>query len=663
MPNTGKRKFTFLPLALVVVLVGIGAIIVGNDARRNMLRANAEANATSWSRYIIEHLPKIAEIVAGTQPLEIASSDILARATYGRINQFRIYDTSGNLRLDSTSPDFRPTKDDPGTVSEKEARGILNGGRNLFQFIDSGTGPTLRHGARIIIPLTEFGKSIGLLEMFTDETAVWQTLQTQFFQSALEGVMLVIVALMLPGFLYLRRSGQLEFAARRLRHTVEYDELTGALNRAALTAMLQNQIDTAGTRGMSVALHFIDLDHFKNVNDTCGHVVGDQLLAAAAQRLRKLFGTRERLARLGADEFAVCQPFHRASPEVVSDLGEDIVRELARPFRIGTSEIQIGASVGYSLFPRDGKTVADLVRAADIALFRAKERSRGRAVAFDPSMAAERQLHRRIESRLRSALANEEFEIYYQPVFCVDSLSLRGFEALLRLNDEDGTPIPPSVFIPIAEEVGLIGAIGHWTLRNAASTACNWPDDLVIAVNLSPAQFQSHNIPKIVSDVLVETSLLPRRLELEITENLLITETEKVLGELRAIKALGVSIALDDFGTGFSSLSYLWRFPFDKLKVDKSFMTDLAVPGSKSREILSTIVALGKVLNLKITAEGAETEAQAQVLRELECDLVQGFLFGHPLSPEGVAECLLQKVKVDSASPTTTTKTLRLKTA
>jgi EAL domain-containing protein (putative c-di-GMP-specific phosphodiesterase class I) len=250
---------------------------------------------------------------------------------------------------------------------------------------------------------------------------------------------------------------------------------------------------------------------------------------------------------------------------------------------------------------------------------------------------------------LRQALVNSEFEINFQPLYETSSDKLRGFEALLRLQDDDGKPIPPSEFIPIAEEIGLISDIGNWVLRESCRMAKQWPDDLVVAVNLSPAQFGSNSMADNVTDVLEWSGLPARRLELEVTESLLITDTEKVLAELMAIKALGVSIALDDFGTGYSSLSYLWRFPFDKLKVDKSFMSDVAVEGSKSREILATIIALGRVLDLKVTAEGVETEEQAEVLRELDCDLVQGYLFGRPMRAIDVAATVIRSADLQAS--------------
>ena len=643
-----KRTTGILPLIAAIVVVAIGALFVGNNSIWSMLRADTEASAMNWGEFVVSRVPQIDKILAGEEPMEIAAAYLWGRNEFGALRRFRIYDKSGYERLDSAQADFRPLSESGQLRRNLKAVSVFNTGETSFDFAEDAADDRSVYTARTLVPLTKEGEAVGVLEVISDETNNWTTLRGQFVRTGIEIAGLVLLAFLLPGILYLRRTGQLEFAANRLKHTVEYDALTGTLNRAAFSAVLRSQISTANANGQLVAIHFIDLDRFKNINDALGHSIGDQVLAATAQRLRRSLGTRERLARLGADEFAIMQPFYESAPEVVPQLGKDIVREMSRPFLIEGNEIQIGATVGYAVSPADGATVDELVRAADIALAHAKETARGEAVAFDHGMEAERHKRQRIEARLRHALAHQQFEIHYQPLYGVDGKALRGFEALLRLKDEDGTPISPEVFVPIAEETGLIGAIGHWVLVQSARTAREWPDDLMVSVNLSPIQFQSHDIPAVVKDVLKQTGLPARRLELEITESVLIADTDKVLQALREIKDLGVSIALDDFGTGYSSLGYLWSFPFDKLKVDKSFMTDLADSSSKSREILATIVALGKVLDLKITAEGVETKEQAEVLRSLDCDLVQGFLFGRPLDQDALAALLSARVQKEA---------------
>jgi diguanylate cyclase (GGDEF)-like protein len=645
MLRVAKRELgRLVPLAAATIVVGIGAYFVGFSAIEDMQRSHAEYVAHSFAKYLIQEVPDLGEMIGGKHAPAVTAAVIGRVKPIGTVFQFKVYNQSGILRGDSTlsAQGLVVGRDLEG--SDAAASGVLAANRASFK-LHEGDGETRPiYYSDILVPLLDGAHTIGVLGVLSDETETWPALFAQFRNVLIQVVVLIAAAFAIPGVLYLRKTRQLAKASKRLRQSTQYDELTDCLNRATFTRIVKDLVESVDDRGLSVAVHFIDLDRFKDVNESLGHAAGDELLKLTAQRLRKLMGTRERIARLGADEFAICQPYLASSPEVVADLAADIVRALSQPFDFGQSKVPGGASVGYSFYPRDGHTVEELFRSADLALHNAKARSRGRALAFDPSMESERQMRASIEARLRVALVNSEFEINFQPLYQTSTDRLVGFEALLRLTDNDGKPISPAEFIPIAEDTGLIHDIGLWVLRESCRMAKQWPEDLTIAVNLSPAQFAAGDMATMVRDVLAWSGLDPKRLELEVTESLLITDTDKVLKELMAIKALGASVALDDFGTGFSSLGYLWQFPFDKLKVDKSFMTDVAVEGSKSREILSTIIALGKVLNLKVTAEGVETIEQALVLRELRCDLVQGYLFGRPMRAIDVAATILKQV-------------------
>ncbi len=634
-----------IPLFLSVCVVTVGAYFVCNTAMTQILRVNTESKARLWSENIVRVAPAIEDVVLGRASLDLGTQATLRRHVPGSIHHYRIFDNSGRLRWDSR--DYSPiTKPLDVAEIDAEASSVLAENQNVFHLREFAQAEETVRLSVAMIPLDYRSRTIGVLEVAVDTSAQWAALSTILFQVLAQILGLVFVAFLLPGILYLRRSGQLEFLAGRLHRNEEYDELTGTLNRAAFSRVLERELGAASERGMSVAVHLIDLDRFQIVNDTRGHAVGDALLKMASDRLHKLFGIRERLARLGGDEFAICQPHFRNTDDAVDSLAKDVVRAMSKPFRIGDDEIQIGASLGHARSPADGKTASELFRAADIALSEAKAQGRGRSVAFDMAMEVERQARQDIEQRLRHALSTDGFELNFQPFYEISTGDLRGFEALLRLSDKEGMPISPDLFIPVAEDIGLIGEIGAWVLQESCRTASEWPEHLVVSVNLSPAQFNSHDMPELVRDTLKKTGMDARRLELEVTESLLIADTDKILKELRKLKKMGVSIALDDFGTGYSSLSYLWLFPFDKLKVDKTFMSDLAEVGSKSREILSTIVALGKVLDLKITAEGVETEVQAEVLRSLDCDLVQGFHYGRPMRLADVAATLLKSIEM-----------------
>jgi diguanylate cyclase (GGDEF)-like protein len=639
-----KNIARFAPLAIATVVVGLGAYFVGYTAISDMQRSHAEYVAKSFSDYLVEEVGDLEQMILGRHTPEVVAAIIGAVKPVGTVYEFRLFDQNGVLRGDSSMFARGLTVGRNVEGRSSTAVSVLSTGRSHFKMHEGDGVDTPRYYSDITVPLLDGKRTIGVLSVLSDETETWPGLFDQFRTVLLQVLALVAVAFGIPGMLYLRKTGQLAKTARTLRLTAQYDELTGCLNRATFTRIVRDLLDGSVDKGLSVAVHFIDLDRFKDVNESMGHAAGDELLKQAAQRLRKLMGTRERIARLGADEFAICQPHYEHSSQVVAELATDIARAMAKPFEINGKKVLCGASVGYSRYPRDGATVDELFHAADLALHNAKTRCRGKALSFDPGMESERQLRTSIEARLRTSLVNSEFEINFQPLYDTATDKLKGFEALLRMTDNDGKPISPAEFIPIAESTGLIHDIGLWVLREACRMAKQWPADLSVAVNLSPAQFAAGDMATMVRDVLVWSGMDPKRLELEITESVLITDTETVLKELMAIKALGVSIALDDFGTGFSSLGYLWRFPFDKLKVDKSFMAEIAVEGSKSREILSSIIALGKVLDLKVTAEGVETEEQALVLRELRCDLVQGYLFGRPMRAIDVAATIMRGV-------------------
>jgi diguanylate cyclase (GGDEF)-like protein len=635
-----KRLTGMVSVALAIIAVCIGGYFVGYSAITNMQRTHVQYIAANFAKDLAVAVPQLKKIALG-EVNELMANAILTRMrATGTVFKFEIYDQSGNLRGQSSFLSKRYVIPSDEAALRQRAREVFSDGHIHFT-LEEGTGERMpKFYSRIMVPLSVGNSVVGVLAVLSDETGTWPQMLSQFKTVIAQVLMLISFAFTIPAVIAVRKTGQLKAASRRLRQSSQYDALTGALNRAEFARVTQGDIEDAGNDGPSVAVHFIDLDRFKDINDTRGHAVGDELLKMVTLRLGQLLGTSERLARLGGNEFAICQPYPADTPGVVADLADKVVEAIAQPFVIDKLDVQIAASAGYAFYPADGQSVAELLRAADIALYKAKQSRRGKALAFNSSMEAERQFRQNIEIRLRHALANGEFEINFQPLYESSSVKLCGFEALLRLKDRNGVPIPPSDFIPVAEEVGLIGEIGQWVLRQSCRIAKQWPDDLVVSVNLSPAQFAGGSMAQMIKEALDWSGLRPQRLEVEVTESLLITDTDKILAELMAIKQLGVSIALDDFGTGYSSLSYLWRFPFDKLKVDKSFMSDLTTKGSKSREILATIIALGRVLGIKVTAEGVETEQQAEVLRELNCDLVQGYFFGRPMDATGVASTI-----------------------
>ena len=419
----------------------------------------------------------------------------------------------------------------------------------------------------------------------------------------------------------------------RIRHMSRHDELTELPNR---TKFIEDMAaaEPALERGEKAAVLCVNLDNFKSVNDGFGHAVGDRVLKQASARLWGSTRETDMLARLGADEFALLlRPVER--PADAAAIAERIVKTMAAPFTVDGHQIVIGASVGIAMAPADGESTDTLMKNADLALNRAKREGRSTYHFFESSMDAAIQQRRAIEAGLRLALERHELRLVYQPLVDVKEHRVNGLEALLRWDSAARGPVSPAEFIPVAEETGLIVPIGEWVLREACRTAAGWPAKVRVAVNLSPVQFRNQRLFETVQAALFEAGLPPTRLELEITESLLLAESEPVLQTLHRLRALGIRISMDDFGTGYSSLSYLRSFPFDKIKIDRSFMRDLDRKGD-SLTIIKAVIGLGRSLGMATTAEGVETEEQLNAVREYGCDEVQGFYFSRPLVPEAV---------------------------
>jgi diguanylate cyclase (GGDEF)-like protein/PAS domain S-box-containing protein len=428
-------------------------------------------------------------------------------------------------------------------------------------------------------------------------------------------------------------------AEDRIAHMARHDSLTGLPNRAHFREKLESVLADLD-RDSTVAVLCLDLDHFKTVNDTLGHQRGDQLLQVAAQRLRGALRDADFIARISGDEFSILQ-VAKDQPGAVTALARRLVDVMSTPIQLEDHRMQVGASVGISLAPADGTEADKLLKNADLALYRAKGEGRGTYRFFEPEMDARMQARREIELDLRNAVATGAFELHYQPIVDLKTNEISGFEALLRWNNPQRGPIPPLEFIPIAEETGLIVPIGEWVLREACAQAARWPEHIRIAVNLSPAQFKDASLVTAVIGALAASGLAPNRLELEITESVLLLDSDATLQTLHQLRSLGLSISMDDFGTGYSSLSYLRKFPFDKIKIDQSFIRELA-DGGDSLAIVRAVTGLGSSLGISTVAEGVETAEQLNRLKAEGCNAVQGFYFGAP-RPAAEATAFLNK--------------------
>ena len=413
-------------------------------------------------------------------------------------------------------------------------------------------------------------------------------------------------------------------AEERIAHMARHDALTDLPNRVLLRERLQHELKRV-KRGESLAVLCLDLDHFKSINDTLGHPIGDEFLKLVADRLRGCTREPDTIARLGGDEFAIIMTQLHV-PADAAALSRRIRESIIRPYQVNGHQIISDISIGISIAPIDGVESDQLLKNADMALYGAKADGRGMYRFFEVEMDKRMNERRDLEMHLRQALSNGEFELHYQPLVNLETNEISAFEALLRWNHPTKGQISPANFIPIAEETGLIVSIGEWVLRMACKETANWPDHIKVAVNLSPAQLKSKNLVSTVMTILADCGLSPNRLQLEITETMLMQNTFATLNTLHQLRKLGVQIAMDDFGTGYSSLSYLRSFPFDKIKIDRSFIKDLS-NGSEPRAIVHAVAGLAKCLNMISTAEGVETQQQLDTLQAVGCTEMQGYLF------------------------------------
>jgi len=437
------------------------------------------------------------------------------------------------------------------------------------------------------------------------------------------------------------RTGELEELARKFEHQAYHDALTGLANRITFDNQLQSDINQIDRYGGRVAVLFLDLDRFKVINDTLGHAAGDQLLIEIAKRLSKSLRDSDTVARLGGDEFAILLP--EIESDTVADVASKLTETISQPLLINGRRLQLTTSIGISLYPDDGENAVEILKHADTAMYRSKDLGRNRFTFYtqDTNQRAERRMQ--LEDKIRQAIANNDFTLYYQPKHNVETMEIAGIEALIRWFDTEEGMISPAEFIPLAEECGLISDIDEWVLERACREVLqlnsNTKAPISLSVNFSPSHFFKGKALDRVTRILDKTGFPSNQLELEITENLVGPDAADVSRQLKGIRALGVEISIDDFGIAYSSLSRLKQLPLNTLKIDRSFIQDLGTKGD-DEVIVRTIISMAHSLNLKVVAEGVETQEQFQYIKRHHCDIVQGFLFGKPM-PMGDLEKLV----------------------
>jgi diguanylate cyclase (GGDEF)-like protein len=640
-------RVRWLPMAATVGLAVLAVAAVALSVQRlsvQHLHAEATRAAQGWARQVGSTVQDVDLVFMGELPSPVAQNQLIALRGLDGLTRFRLFDPEGTLVLASDAVGTAPRASDNDSESRARARAVARQGQ-----VDVFAHPDTDHAAadtgkssfsRAYTPVMLGPTLIGVMEADMDQGEQAVAVAESFRRASLVAGTAMALCVLLAATL-MRHRARLERRARdRADFLSGHDVLTGTLNHShfntALMAACQRHVQRPDG---GPAVICIDLDGFALINENHGHRVGDELLRLTADRLRGLLRERDRLARLAGDRFAILQSGAGDSTAVTA-LVHRVLRRLAEPHDLPDvpHAVRLSASVGVALYGTDSEDADTLLHNAELALLRAKSNGRGCWSFYDRSLDRRLQERRTLAHELRLALAMDPKEsglrLHFQPLYSTKTGELTGYEALARWFHPSLGTVPPMDFIPVAEDTGQIEALGRWVLHAACQEAVRWPAPLTVAVNLSAAQFRRGDaIVAEVAEALKDSGLAPARLELEITESLLMSHTEQVLSTLHALRQLGTRIAMDDFGTGYSSLAYLWRFPFDKLKIDRAFTQGL---GSDARVdvIVRSIITLAHSLSIRVNAEGVETEAQQSALKRHGCDELQGYLLGKPVPAE-----------------------------
>lgn len=647
LSDISLRRGVVLFLAILALLVG-GCWATIDLVAANLLNRDARDSASDWAKFVATNVTDLAQIAAGEQPSARSLDFFQAARATGQVFRYVIYNPEGYSQLVADKHGVSFVDISTFSVEAKEAVAsdapvveAKSGGKSGDKSVGVGEAPP--YFAEAFVPVRVDGRAVAVVAASVDETSRRANFYGHILLASVVLCSLTGLAFGVPAIAWYRRTLEKQRADRRIQFLAHHDVLTGLANRARLAEWLQAALAVLPPSGALIAVHYIDIDYFKQVNDNLGHDGGDFLLGTIGARLRDLMRIEDMVARLGGDEFVVVQTGLAAKPQAW-EFAKRLAAVIGAPMTFNGQEIRVRVTIGVAFAPADGATPERILKSADLALYDGKAAGRDCIRVFAPEMDEAMQQRIKLERIVRDAIERDGFQVHYQPVFEMNGNRLVGFEALARLPGPDGAFIPPAVFIPLAEELRLIDKIGEWVLREACRTACSWPPALTVAVNLSPAQFESGSIENAVAAVLQETGLEPRRLELEITESLLLHNNEANLAALKRLKQLGVSIVMDDFGTGYSSLSYLRRFSFDKIKIDKTFVQGQAYDQGV-RVILEAILGMCHKLGLAAVGEGVETRQQLTMLRQCGCTEVQGYLLGRPIPASAVEQFVLHNTR------------------
>lgn len=633
-----------LSLAIPCIFLIFAVFRINTSAVEKLLVQDSRAQSIVAIQYFEDNLPKRMVGWFSAYPTYRTKAIVRNGLKNTGVERFKRYDADGRFVLDSAQMEGAVAGEDQlGSINEEAIAAIVAGTAQVtLQEKSDEMGERLI--AETYVTVTKAGKIIGVAEVYTDQTANAARLHLTFtwYSAIIAG--LAALGFAVPAIAFYIRNRQKIAADENVQFLANHDVLTKLHNRASFAVASQKQLKVTLQKSQVAIVHFLDLDGFKEINDRQGHGMGDEVLRIIGERLRHTLREGDIAARFGGDEFVVAQ-FGFSTNEQIHAATARIADVFKNPLQIDGKQISITASIGTAVSPQHGTTIEDLIERADTSVYVVKARGRNAQCYFESRFDEDKKAKMKLEDLLRKAVSAKTFHLNFQPLINFKRDEVKGFEALLRLRNESGKAISPAEFIPVAEELGLIDQIGCWVLEQSCLTAANWPLHMQISVNLSVSQFKNRSVVTSTKSALAKSRLEPHRLLLEITESLLMTETESILSQLRELKALGVSIVMDDFGTGYSSLGYMLKFPFDCIKIDRSFVQELGKQNAEADNVVQTIISLGHSLRMSVTAEGVETQAQVDALRAMGCDDAQGFLYGRPLPAADIPPMLMKALR------------------
>ena len=636
MPNVMRRplkhdaRLLLFPLIISAAIIATGIGLAWRVAD-HLLRDDALNTAVAWAEFLKGNVTDLDRLLAVGEVSDESLAFFEMARDVGRVFRYHIFDPQGGIVFSSDQFEEGMTiRDLGGHHGERKtfSPDIRSGGSEVE--MKEGTPPHRpTFYSEAYVPIMDGSRLQGVIEVYVDlgdkAARYWQT-----FGYVISGLaVLLALAASVPGGFIWRKMRELRRAQEHIHHLAHHDALTGLPNRTLFRDRLEQALARAKRHRHHVAVLCLDLDRFKDINDTLGHPAGDQLLQRVTQRLQGCIREADTIARLGGDEFAIIQTDIN-QPDGTPVLIERILSALTQPLELDGQEVHTGTSIGIAVYPDNSDDPDQLLKNADIALYRAKADGRSTYCFFEDDMNASLQARRELEQDLRRAVAEDQFLLHYQPIIEVASGAIVGFEALVRWQHPERGLISPAEFIPVCEDTGLIIPLGAWVLREACAQAATWPAAVKVAINLSPVQVRRGNLEELVEDVLGETGLAPARLELEVTEGVMMHGTEAVRATLDGLKALGAQLSMDDFGTGYSSLNYLRNFPFDRIKIDSSFIDGFDT-NQEMAAIVGAIIRLTHTLGLAVTAEGVQTPGQLARLQAERCDEAQGYSISPPV--------------------------------